>query len=147
MIQKSKGIISWLAARTGTSTPSLGHRELAILEILWQCGEQSAQQVLDHLQLEGIGLSTVQSTLERLHRKQLVIREKQSRAYIYSAQVSRHSIISSLLHDITAEIAGGDMAPMVSGFMEYLDIEAPAIKSALTAMLDQQDKNTPGEDE
>lgn len=139
MVNPGNGIINWLTTRrNGTSTPSLGARELAILDILWGSeAQQSAQDVLDRLHLGKITLSTVQSTLERLHRKQLLAREKQARAYYYSPLVTRHEIIRSLLHDITAEIAGGDIAPVVSGFMDYLGGEDPDMKSVLSKMLDE----------
>lgn len=80
---------------------------------------------------EDIGLSTVQSTLERLHRKKLLMRIKKARAYYYQPEVSRNEIVSSLLHDITTEIAGGDLAPVVSGFINYLEGHNTDIQSAM----------------
>lgn len=127
------GIIGWLNIKRSKSlTPSLGTRELAVLELLWQERSLSAQQLLDRLvKSEDIGLSTVQSTLERLHRKKLLKRIKKARAYYYQPEVSRNDIVSSLLHDITAEIAGGDLAPVVSGFINYLEGHNTDVKSAM----------------
>jgi len=116
-------------------TPSLGKRELAVLEVLWQDGAQQAQQVLDQLP-EDITLSTVQSTLERLHRKALLQRHKAGRAYVYQAVISRADIISSLLHDMTAEISAGDMEPVVSGFIDYLADASPEVRSRLSRALE-----------
>ena len=59
------------------SAPILGELELDVMESLWQLDQQTAQQVLDTLQSRGITLSTVQSTLERLVRKQLLKRRVQ----------------------------------------------------------------------
>ena len=101
-------------------TPALGRRELSVLEALWETDSLSVQQVHDALTDEVISLNTVQSTLERLHRKRLARREKSGRAYYYSAGVSRTEIISSLLSDITEDIAGGDIATVVSGFQAFL---------------------------
>jgi predicted transcriptional regulator len=67
-----------------------------------------------------ISVNTIQSTLERLVRKSLLTRQKQARAYLYSAAVSRATLISSLLRDIRRDVAGGEMVPMVSGFAEFL---------------------------
>lgn len=130
---RNTGIIGWLNIKRPKSlTPSLGTRELAVLELLWQERSLSAQQLLDRLaKSEGIGLSTVQSTLERLHRKKLLRRIKKARAYYYQPEVSRNEIVSSLLHDITTEIAGGDLAPVVSGFINYLEGHNTDIKSAM----------------
>lgn len=118
---------NWLTAgRRAKRTPALGERELAVLNALWEAdrdrgGALSAQQVLERMPAEPLALSTIQSTLERLCRKSLVDRRKEARAYLYRPLLNRQELISSLLHDISREIAGGDIAPMVSGFMDYLE--------------------------
>jgi len=114
----------------------LGERELAVLGVLWLERTQTAQQIIDRMDAWNISLSTVQSTLERLHRKGLVARSKQARAYVYEPQISRSEIISSLLHDMTEEIAGGDMAPVVSGFIDYLGGD-PASVVTLSKLADE----------
>ena len=111
----------WLRPfRRSRRTPSLGKRELSVLEILWQSELLTAQQIYEQVSDSGIGLNTVQSTLERLYRKSLIAREKTGRAYFYSAGVSRAELISSLLTDIELDIAGGDMGAMISGFKSYI---------------------------
>ena len=56
--------------------PALGDLELAVLEVLWQTDRADAKAVHSALgSARGIGLNTVQSTLERLFRKQLLARE------------------------------------------------------------------------
>ena len=128
MINAHKGVISWLGMkRTATRAPALGRRELAVLDVLWQRGELTAQQVLTHMETTSIGLSTVQTTLERLHRKDLLIRSKCGRAYLYKPSISKSDIISNLLRDIAAEIAGGDTNVMVSGFIDYMAGAEPAL--------------------
>lgn len=118
---KSKKGHHWFSPfRRSRRTPSLGKRELSVLEILWQSELLTAQHIHERMSDTGIGLNTVQSTLERLYRKSLIAREKTGRAYFYSASVSREEIISSLLADIELDIAGGDMRAMISGFKAYV---------------------------
>jgi predicted transcriptional regulator len=118
---KFKKDFPWLSSlRRSRRTPTLGKRELAVLEILWQSELLTAQQIHDRMSATGIGLNTVQSTLERLFRKSLIAREKSGRAYCYSPSISREEIISSLLSDIELDIAGGDMRTMISGFKAYI---------------------------
>ena len=114
-------ISNWLGqSPSPTKLPDLGAREISVLEILWASGSLTSHQVLEQLEPAALNLSTVQSTLERLHRKQLLERSKVGRAYVYSAAVTRANIISRLLHEIAENLADGDSAPMVSGFLEYL---------------------------
>lgn len=122
------------ARRRKAQTPVLGERELAVLDVLWLEGAQTAQQIIEQMEGWSVSLSTVQSTLERLHRKEMVARSKQARAYVYEARISRSDIISSLLHDMTEEIAGGDMAPVLSGFIDYLRAD-PAAAGTLSRLV------------
>lgn len=132
MVNKSRGLLGWLGIkRRAARTPSLGERELAVLEVLWLQGALPAQEVMVALGATGVGLSTVQSTLERLTRKQLVQRHKQGRAFVYVASQDKRTLIGNLLRDIADELAGGEALPMISGFMEYLSTEAPAVSEQL----------------
>lgn len=126
------GLTGWLGLKRRKSrTPALGSRELAVLEVLWSQGEQTAQQVLDALKDSQIVLSTIQSTLERLYRKDLLQRTKQGRAYLYRARLQKSAIISNLLSDIADELGSGEMEPVISGFVEFLSQENPHLQSRL----------------
>jgi|GEM_PF-3343373 len=54
-----------------------------------------------------------QHPLERLHRKGLVGRERQGRAYHYRAKLTRADIIRRTLHDLTRDVARGDLVPSI----------------------------------
>ncbi|GAA6151912.1 BlaI/MecI/CopY family transcriptional regulator [Pseudoteredinibacter isoporae] len=104
--------------------PNLGERELEVMKILWDQEVLSARDVLTLCGESSLSLSTVQSTLERLHRKELISRQKQGRHYVYRAIVSRSTIIGQLLGDIADQFSEGDIAPMISGFVSYVDQES-----------------------
>lgn len=102
-------------------SPQIGTLELKILKQFWaQSGQLDARSVLAALTGPSISLSTVQATLERLHRKGLLARTKQSRAYLYEATVSRESLIASLIGDLTEQLAEGRLEPVISGFIELV---------------------------
>ena len=139
MSQKAKTLASWLGVTHQQRMPDLGARELEVLECLWTGKTASAQDVHDQLAGGRIALSTVQSTLERLHRKQLIVRNKVGRAYRYAPTFSRSQFISRLLRDIADDVAGGDLAPMMSGFAEYIAGENPELDPELTRLLRARD--------
>jgi predicted transcriptional regulator len=125
MVSKNNGLMGWLGIkRKAAVTPILGERELAVLETLWREKTLSAQQILDSLPNSTITLNTVQSTIERLYRKKLLLRQKQGRAYFYEAAINKSDIIHTLLSDISNELAQGDMSPMISGFLKFLSNES-----------------------
>lgn len=116
--------------------PQLGARELEAMKILWRNGQLSSQQVLQQLGSSSISLSTMQSTLERLHRKELVARSKSGRLYLYTAAMGQSDMIRNLLQDMSMQISDGDMAPMISGFMGFLSDEGQVEEiSGLSAKL------------
>ncbi len=124
MVSKQHGLIGWLGVkRRSAQTPALGERELAIMEILWCENNLSAQQILERFGELNISLQTIQSTIERLYRKELLTRKKSGRAYFYRTTISKTEFIGSLLKDITSEVAQGDMASMISGFVKFLTSE------------------------
>ncbi len=127
MIAKHHKLARWLGAGGRARLPDLGERELAVLKLLWAGGEATAQSIQTQMPGEAISLSTVQSTLERLHRKKLVRRVKQGRAYCYRAALSQPQLIGGLLQDLADDVAAGELAPMLSGFLEYVSAEAPGM--------------------
>lgn len=135
MIPRLPKLVRRLEASRNGRLPDLGERELSVLEVLWQGGEATAQSVLGQMPGGDLSLSTVQSTLERLHRKDLLERTKQGRAYRYRAALDRAQLISALLRDMANDVAAGDLAPMLSGFLDYVSAEAPELVAELSKAL------------
>ena len=126
----------WLTRKAQSRMPDLGARELSVLEVLWARDVATAQDVFEALPA-GVTLSTVQSTMERLCRKGLTVRSKQGRAYRYRVTLTREQLIGGLLRDLAADFAGGRLAPMVSGFVQYVAGEATDAESELRRALER----------
>ena len=126
LMRSKMSLSGWLGRSASPARlPDLGAREFDVLETLWHSGSLTSRQVLERLTAKQLSLSTVQSTLERLHRKGLLERTKASRSFVYTPAVTRENMISRLLHEIAENLADGNSAPMVSGFLEYLGEDAP----------------------
>lgn len=135
MTSQNSGLATWFAGRRAQRLPELGAREVEVLEILWAQHSASAQEVLARLEGASLSLSTVQSTLERLHRKQLLARSKVGRAYHYRALVSQSQLIGGLMNDLADDLAAGKLAPMLSGFVDYLRMKSPALGEEVSQLL------------
>jgi predicted transcriptional regulator len=95
--------------KTGIRAP-LGELELSIMRHVWACGEVGclAQEVLKALESErSIALTTILTTLDRLHDKGILAREKEGKAYRYRAAVSEDAlqerIVAGVLGDLLAQ--------------------------------------------
>ncbi|MHA7835159.1 MAG: BlaI/MecI/CopY family transcriptional regulator [Algiphilus sp.] len=87
-------------------TPPLGDLERDVMELLWSEDACTAQEIHDALAgARGLTLSTVQSTVERLSRKQLVHREKEGRAYCYRAVLSREHLLARLVAELVTDFS------------------------------------------
>jgi predicted transcriptional regulator len=138
--------------RQNKRMPSIGTRELEILEVLWNNQSQSLSVVAVQQQLSSgqpqsaiksescISVNTVQSTLERLVKKQLLARSKTGRAFYYKAIVPKQEVITGLIRDIAKDMSSGDSSIMVSGFMDFLTSEDPALSEKLSKALDNNRK-------
>jgi len=113
-------------------TRSLGRREREILSIL--CGHEpaSVQQVSQRLSTS-LAYTTVMTTLDRLFKKGFLRREKQDRAYIYSAKLTSR--------EIEDQRAAGMIRRFFTDSAEHPDILVSCLVDAVheydTRLLDQ----------
>lgn len=82
----------------------LGELEKQVLQYLWNTPEADAKQVHTVLgRLRGRSLNTVQSTLDRLFKKDLLSRTKQGHAFVYRAKLDRAALIARLITNVTSD--------------------------------------------
>ncbi|MEI8257930.1 MAG: BlaI/MecI/CopY family transcriptional regulator [Deltaproteobacteria bacterium] len=99
--------------------PLLGELETAVLELIWTRGAVEAKDV--HRELgpaRDITLNTIQSTLERLHRKRLLARERISHAYRYAALMSRDEFRARAVAGLAGTLRGAEGAGVIAAFVE-----------------------------
>src|SRR5690349_15967243 len=66
----------------------LGPLEIAVMDILWDCGECNVHDVVPRLN-RTLAYTTVMTTLDRLYKKGLLNRRKWERAFLYSPRWTR----------------------------------------------------------
>lgn len=137
MNQDKNNFLSGLKLDEGPShAPILGELELDVMESLWRQNSLTAQQVLDGMPDRGIGLSTVQSTLERLVRKQLLRRTKLGRAFVYNPVIEREQLIGLMMQQLASRLSHDRITPMISGFCAFVEKRRSKRKArALAAIL------------
>ena len=72
----------------GREAEELGPLEASVMAALWQHGESSVHDVMKLLN-RPLAYTTVMTTLDRLFKKQLLLRRRCERAYLYSARLSK----------------------------------------------------------
>ncbi len=89
----------------------LGTLEARIMEIVWKKGTVSVQDVCDRMG-KGTNYKTVMTVMNRLVEKEFLERKKVSRAFVYTAMLSREEFLASASHQIVAGLVSdfGELA-------------------------------------
>jgi predicted transcriptional regulator len=87
------------------SDTRLGPLEARVLDALWARACPSSVRDLQQA-FPGVAYTTLMTTLDRLHRKGVLAREKQGRAFVYAPRESRERF--------QAARAGGRLAPLLA---------------------------------
>jgi predicted transcriptional regulator len=102
-----------------TAIPLLGELELAVLDYAWSHDETDAKEVHRALGVpRKITLNTIQSTLERLHRKGLLTRERVSHAYRYRPLLSRDEFRARAAAHAAGELRGAQAGGVLAAFVD-----------------------------
>ncbi|MCB1670379.1 MAG: BlaI/MecI/CopY family transcriptional regulator [Gammaproteobacteria bacterium] len=103
-------------------TSTLGELELLVLEKIWASPGMDAKSLLAQLSANRrLSLSTVQSTLERLVRKQHLEREKNGHAFCYFPLQSRAELMGSMLREVIQLLHDGQANTILSSFVNVAD--------------------------
>ncbi len=91
------------ALRTGGSV--LGPLEARLLEFLWV---QRRPATVRHVRraLPELAYTTIMTTLDRLYRKGLLLRDKDGRAFAYAPRYTRAELLSELISGHVADLLG-----------------------------------------
>lgn len=102
--------------------PTLGELEVAVLEFAWRHPDKTAKETHAAVGVErAISLNTIQSTMERLVRKDLLTRRKLGHSFQYSPRVSRDELVSAVIHDALGRF-GADPSAALASFIDSTDI-------------------------
>ncbi|MBL4617321.1 MAG: BlaI/MecI/CopY family transcriptional regulator [Robiginitomaculum sp.] len=102
----------------GVFSMNLGELEKLVLKYFWQTPVADAKQVHAHFERSrGGSLNTIQSTLDRLYKKGLLARTKESHAYKYQAAKQRKAFIGELIQDVTQDFTHGSEGNLVAAFV------------------------------
>ena len=89
-----------------------------MLNYFWGVDTADAKQVHSYFEIQrGGSLNTIQSTLDRLYKKGLLKRKKESHAFRYRAATHRKAFIGQLIKDVTQEFTDGDEDSLLAAFV------------------------------
>lgn len=100
------------------SSSQLTRLELQIMEVLWNRGTSTVQEVQAAISGEPLAYTTVQTMLNILHRKGRVKRKLVGKAYAYSPILSRERAVKEALVDVVNRLFGGSVEALVMSLLK-----------------------------
>ena len=119
-------------------TRPLGTLEQSVMDRLWSWSQPVAvREVLEDLQRDRIlAYTTVMTVMDNLHRKGVLTREKDGRAYVYRPAVTREQYTAGFMGDVLAGSAN-----TTATLLHFLEQMPPAEVASLREALDEHQKN------
>jgi predicted transcriptional regulator len=95
------------------SLRDLTERQLAILAVLWERGEVSANALHKALADQGWARGTLGAMLHRLERQGVLAHRRDGREYLYRALASRDEVAEAQLTSVRKSLFGDDAAALL----------------------------------
>ena len=94
--------------------------ELAIMQIVWDRGQASVEEIRDDLAATGhtLALPSIRTMLSILQKKKYLTRKAEGRRHIYSPRVPREKAQQSILRDVIDRAFQGSATDMVAALID-----------------------------
>jgi len=113
--------------------PGFGPLEMRLLELLWARATAATVREVQRA-CSGLAYTTVMTTLDRLYRKRLLLRERAGRAFVYAPRCTRDELLSEMMSGHVSDLLG---ASKHSGVI--LSTLVRAVRETDAALLDELD--------
>jgi predicted transcriptional regulator len=114
------------------SVRGFGDLETVVMDRLWdRGGTTTVRELFEELRADReIAYTTVMSTMDNLHRKNWLSRERRGKAYLYWPNMTREEYSARLMRD--ALDAGGRSDLVLAHFLDQItDAESAALRKVL----------------
>jgi predicted transcriptional regulator len=112
--------MSWLPRPADARQPPFGPLEWRVLSALWDRNSPASVRDLQPAFTE-IAYTTLMTTLDRLHRKGMLTRTKQGRAFLYQPRLTRTEYESGRAADALRAALDGDSTQVGSLLSFFVD--------------------------
>ena len=120
--------------------PRISESEWSVMQVLWEAGEATANQVVERLSDSTTWKpNTVKTLINRLVKKKAVAFEKKGREYLYRPLVSEEECKRAESRSFLERVYGGATKPMLAAFLETEKLSADEI-SELKRILDEKER-------
>ena len=120
----------------------IGAAELGILQHISDHHHPiTVGEVAEHFAgTKGHARTTVQTVMERLHKKGFLSRKRVGGAYLYSPRMPKKELLQSLVRDFVEQALGGSLEPFVAYLTERAELSDEELKELEQLMRDVDER-------
>lgn len=120
----------------------LGELEAEVMKLLWQHSPQTVVEVEEALRRKReIAHTTVLTTLDRMHRKKYLLREKQGKAFVYTPRYTRDEFEQGIAQEVLDALLDGLGESTLSTFVDLVSEDTEKL-DRLEALIKEKRKAT-----
>jgi len=109
--------------------PNLSQAQREIMEIVWERGEVSANEVRGILaKKRKLAKNTVRTLLERMEAKGWLTHREGGRTFLYSAAQPREASVGQKVLEVVEQLCGGSPETLVAALLDYRGLRADELK-------------------
>jgi predicted transcriptional regulator len=113
--------------------------ELAIMNVLWDKGPSTVQEV--QAQLEGKpAYTTVQTILNTMVKKRRTHRTLQGKAYVYRPVLSRELAMGSAIRDLVERMFGGSVETLLMNLLKTEKVDDETLRRLRRAIAEREER-------
>lgn len=107
-------------------------KELTIMEVLWEKGEQSIRDLINYLPDPTVHFNTVATYVRRLEMHGMISHKEMSpKFYLYDAAVTREQYINALHKENVNKFFGGSYMGFISTLVKEHDVSVDELKELI----------------
>ncbi len=116
---------------------------MTVLSALWSSASPlSVREVLGLVKRQpALAYTTVQTVLDRMYEKNLVLRDEQGKAFLYRPRISREEWLGEQAAHVLTEAKGPPNAAVLMAFLDTAERADPAVIDQLSALIAQRRQN------
>jgi predicted transcriptional regulator len=129
-------------SRPPSALPELTDLQLEILQVLWERGEATANQVHQALAPSaGLARGTIGTLLHRLERHGVLGHRAEGREFHYRPRVTREAVMAARVKGLVRGLFDGDLTAMVTFAVSRTEVDRRDL-TRLKALLDRAAKES-----
>ncbi len=110
----------------------LTDKELTIMEVLWERGEQSIRDLISNLPGTAAHFNTIATYVRRLEMHGMITHKELSpKFYLYDAAVTREQYINAIHQENVDKLFGGSYMSFISKLVEEHDVSVDELKELI----------------